>query len=283
MLVAFCFILLPACNEAKTAYEEGVQAEKAHDYERALNKYLQAASYSKSTIVNQAKSKIDDLKKKLSSADEAIKKADNFTANRDYEGAIAIIKTALASLPDYPPLVEKLRALDEKMKAHRLGDGYKTAKWGMSKVQVKAALGGAVDKDSDDLLFININEKTIKCWFSKDRLWLVEFKPNLSDGDTQGAEALRKALVEKFGPGEETEGFSNLGYGQVPITAHKWEDDETTIVWRMYKPSEDLPRTASTTTVRYESKSLKKESENAKEDAAERQLRQRQGDFAGDL
>lgn len=113
-----------------------------------------------------------------------------------------------------------------------LGGGYKGAKWGMSKGEVKRSLGGTVKAEGDEYVTIGLDgEKELECWFWNGRLRKVRYLPNLQDGDEAGHIAIIRLLVEKYGNTKPSPGYvDRVG---LPLDVLEWKDGETTISFEM--------------------------------------------------
>jgi hypothetical protein len=288
MLLALCPL---GCDEGKSLFDRATRAEQAHDYEQARLLYEQAAADPDSSVTAQAQAKFDEINNNLTSAAGILSDVDALVERGEYFRAAGGLRVVLNRLPGYEPAVRKLALVDEQRQAHRLGGGYKEAKWGMSKAQVKQVLGGTVDRwgggESTDFLALDIDGKGLKCWFAGDRLYRVEFNPRLADADVAGVDAILALAVEKFGPGTERTDRGDATTG-LPLMFYEWEDSDTTIKFRVVKPRPELYRgTASSLKVIYEHKAGRAGLEAAQQqkagEAAERRARENDAKFRGDL
>lgn len=176
-----------------------------------------------------------------------------------------------------------------------LGGGYKEAKWGMSKAEVRNHISGTIEtytssvdselKQQENLLtgvaesandewFIVTNDgKETSYHFLNDRLFGVKFNPNLPDvnrGQSKNgaAEAILSGLIEKFGEGDGyIKGMVNQG--DFPLLVYRWNDGETTIKYIMWDPDWSASQfngmvMLSSLSVEYLSNSILEEKKNSR-------------------
>jgi len=161
----------------------------------------------------------------------------------------------------------------------KLGNGYKDAKWGMSRKEVRAALKGKVTEQTDTTMTISLGGgKELTCHFYRDRLRAVKFSPHL-ENEERDRPVLLQAMVDKYGPGSNVEGATDHIFG-VPLDVVRWEDGETQIDVRSYQPGHGI---APSTYILYFSKEVdgQKEADEAA-DRARQQGRTRE-DVRGHL
>lgn len=118
--------------------------------------------------------------------------------------------------------------------ANKLGGGYKGAKWGMTKAEVKKVVGGKVNSGSKNTMEVSFaNGASAKCFFFKDKFYRVEYSPSLHDNDPEGVAAILNALQEKYGPGQAIPNMADASMG-FPLLVYEWRDAATTITFRMW-------------------------------------------------
>jgi len=259
-----CLITITGCDPGKPLIEAGHRQEAGGDYETALKSYESAAGQEGSAYQSQGVELAAGLRQQLDAAKEARRKADAAMEARDSVAARGLAQEAIALLPNDPGIRSWARGLERTAKQFRLGGGYRTGagatlRWGMSKGQVTTALG-TVRPVRDTPGFLSVSETggmTLNCWFDADRLYQVRLRPNLSDDEMEQSYALRRDLARRFGPGEDVPGVGqDVGIGVMPVILTRWQDAETEIRHRVFKPSRELPGTASTTEIIYKSKRI---------------------------
>lgn len=121
-----------------------------------------------------------------------------------------------------------------------LGNGYQNAKWGMNKKQVVNSLSSdriilEDSSESSNLTFKIDGMKELTCYFYNNHFYVAIYKPNYSDGDVKGAQAILLRLKKKYGSGKHLLGYVDnlIGINLILVT---WDDGISNIKFRMWDP-----------------------------------------------
>jgi len=167
---------------------------------------------------------------------------------------------------------EARKKAEEEAFRHRLGNGYRGAEWGYAFAEVKHALGGEVLREADESAALKFEGGTeAVCFFEEGGLSAVEFDPNLRDADSDGFDAIRDVLVEKYGDYEVVENMAIQTHDMWgnpnparPARMMRWEDDDTKL--SLYVLKYEGRWGYSTTKVKYESKKAIKAAQEREEE-----------------
>ena len=118
------------------------------------------------------------------------------------------------------------------------GAGYKGAKWGMNRKQVRDALKGLGKIKSSDQgfeLLLPTGQQSVKFDFHKDRLWVAVYYPHLAN-DERDRPVLVDALSKMYGPSTHFRGVVPFLFVDTPVRVDSWADGETEIDVQTYDP-----------------------------------------------
>jgi len=174
---------------------------------------------------------------------------------------------------------EVRKKAEEEAYRHRLGNGYRDAKWGDALAKVKEVLGGGISGEGTESLTLEFEGGTeAVCFFEEGGLSAVEFNPDLKDRDSDGFDAIRDVLVEKYGDYEVVKNMTIQTHDMWgnpnparPARMMRWEDDDTKL--SLYVLKYEGRWAYSTTTVKYESKEAIKAAQEREQEQEEERKR----------
>jgi hypothetical protein len=161
--------------------------------------------------------------------------------------------------------------------AGKLGDGYKDAKWGMTKGQVKSILSATIESQSsepndegDTSVIFNLGKnKKLKAFFYNNKFYHAEFEPGLGDDDENSVDAIITGLANKYGKGQIVRNMVDGALG-LALRVVVWNDGITKITLRMHDPEQYAKQgydiyPSSTLKVLYESIKIKDDKKKEQE------------------
>ena len=175
--------------------------------------------------------------------------------------------------------------LCETAMAGTFGDGYKSAKWGMSPDKVEEAIqsdgngwqAGELKTYSDTgqhFIEFTGEGKGLTCIFFEDKLYRVKYEPVQKDDDEKGVEAVLRVLRKKYGNGKV---LDDCSAGMFPGKCVVWDDGATEIRFQMAdgdalrRSSPDFTTyPSSTAEVLYTSKRLRRKMEQAQKQSEQK-------------
>jgi hypothetical protein len=149
----------------------------------------------------------------------------------------------------------------------KLGDGYKDAKWGMTKSQVKSILAASIisqstepnDEGDTSIIFDLGNGKKLSAFFYNNKFYDAEFEPGLGDDDHNGVDAIIEGLYKKYG--KKFKSVPNMvNVLHIPLRVAVWDDGVTKITLQMQDPAVyNNTYPSSTLIILYESDKIEEE------------------------
>jgi len=284
-LAVLLSVTIVACNKRSTdsPQEQAARKEATKAKEEAKKKAEKEARKK----AEAAKKKAEEEARRIAEEEEAWRVEQEKLRKRAEEAAKKAEEEGRRKAEELAKKIaeeEAKREAEEEAFRHRLGGGYKEAKWADPPDKVKEVLGGRVVDErfyaADNSLAsmeLYLEKTKVVCKFNDGGLAKVKVEPSLQDSDEQGFMTIRDMLTEKYGEYEKVDDLAvNFGFGQMPLDAYRWEDADMTILLHRMKPVGALRRTgtASSTTIEYESKRAKEKAATAKK-AAEDERRQK--------
>ncbi len=235
LIILVCISINACVSKEDVLFQKAKNAQAENEYKIAFEFYDEfIKTYPQSNKIKEVNELRAVNMEKHNAFVDQLAIINKFSNAREYEQALAHIMSLQKQVlgKNYQNhLLELQKDILKEKNKNRLGGGYQNAKWGMSPLEVKQALGLQVIKSSGNTLNFQQNmNKGVDCYYNNNQLYKVEYNPTINS--SRDLDIFYQSLVRKYGTPLEK---PNMYYGstsfRIPIKYYEWTDDYTQIIF----------------------------------------------------